>query len=244
MTRFLPLIFVLLAACGNAVVTSQPVPQQSQPVRTAPADPTRVQADRAARNFVRVVETVEPVAERECRARSPGLNCDFQIVVDDRPGQPPNAFQTVDRRGRPIIAFNLALIASAQNIDELAFVMGHEAAHHVLNHLALTQQNAMAGRVIFSGIAALTGANPQAIRDAEEIGAAVGARSYSKDFELEADRLGTVIAARAGYNPVRGARFFTRIPDPGNRFLGSHPPNTARVEAVRQTAAQIGAAGS
>ncbi|MDU8910066.1 M48 family metallopeptidase [Aestuariicoccus sp. MJ-SS9] len=237
MTRLLPFLLFLLAAC-EAV---PPVTSRSQEPLAETGDPLRLRAIRAERNFIRVVETVEPVAERECRRLAPRLNCDFQIVIDDRAGQPPNAFQTVDRLGRPIIAFNLALIASARNIDELAFVMGHESAHHVLDHLAQTQQNAAVGAVIFSGLAALTGADPEAIRSAEELGAAVGARSYSKDFELEADRLGTVIAARAGYDPIRGAAFFTRIPDPGNSFLGSHPPNAARLAVVRETVQAIGA---
>ena len=38
----------------------------------------------------------------------------------------------------------------------------------------------------------------------------------------------------AGYDPVRGAAYFTRIPDPGNKFLGTHPPNASRIETVRQ----------
>ena len=64
----------------------------------------------AARNFVDVVARVEPVAEAQCRLRAPGRNCDLNIVVDDRPGQPPNAFQTEDAFGRPVIAFTLSLI--------------------------------------------------------------------------------------------------------------------------------------
>jgi predicted Zn-dependent protease len=188
---------------------------------------------------VTVVQTVEPVAERECRRLAPRANCDFQIVVDDRPGQPPNAFQTVDRTGRPILAFNLALIASVENADELAFVMGHEAAHHVLGHLGRTQQNAAVGAVILSGLVALGGADAATVQSAEQLGASLGARTYSKEFELEADQLGTVITARAGYDPVRGALFFNRIPDPGNRFLGTHPPNAARMEIVRRTAAGL-----
>jgi len=191
----------------------------------------------AARQFVSVVRTLEPVAERVCRQQAPGMNCDFQIVVDDRPGQPPNAFQTLDKSGRPVVAFTLALIAEARNQDELAFVMGHEAAHHIAGHIARQQQNAAAGAVIFAGLATLTGADAGGVRAAQDIGAAVGARSYSKDFELEADALGTVITKTAGYDPVHGAEFFTRIPDPGNRFLGTHPPNAARIETVRRVAA-------
>jgi predicted Zn-dependent protease len=94
--------------------------------------------------------------------------------------------------------------------------------------------------VIFAGLASLTGADTGAIRSAQELGATVGARTYSKEFELEADALGTVLAARAGFNPVRGAEFFNRIPDPGNRFLGSHPPNAERIAVVRRTAAGMG----
>ena len=71
------------------------------------------------------------------------------------------------------------------------------------------------------------------------MGAVVGVRTYSKDFELEADRLGTIITARAGYDPVLGSAFFNRIPDPGDRFLGTHPANADRVRIVRETAAGL-----
>ena len=74
---------------------------------------------------------------------------------------------------------------------------------------------------------------------AVDLGASVGARSYSKDYELEADAIGTVIAHQAGYDPVRGAAYFTRIADPGDRFLGTHPPNARRIETVRRVAAGL-----
>ncbi len=236
MRWLIPFVLFALSAC-EVVPTLEPVPQ-SRPERLETPAPSelRGRAQRAARTFVQVVDTVQPVAESECRRVAPRMNCDFLIVVDDRPGQAPNAFQTLSRDGRPIVAFNLALIASVDNADELAFVMGHESAHHIMGHLARTQQNAAVGAVIFSGLAAMSGANPENVRSAEEFGAAVGARSYSKDFELEADRLGTVITMRAGYDAVRGAQFFARIPDPGNRFLGTHPPNSQRLELVRRTA--------
>ena len=88
----------LLAACEVAPVDlprPDPIVQ-----RDAPSPQLRQQAERAARMFTQVVDDVEPVAEAECRARTRRTNCDFLIVVDDRPGQPPNAFQTVDRGGR------------------------------------------------------------------------------------------------------------------------------------------------
>ncbi|MBU2983567.1 M48 family metalloprotease [Lentibacter algarum] len=222
---------LFLGACVESTVPQEPV---SKPAVSA-ALPERT----AAKLFVRVVDVVEPVAERECRARTKGMNCDYKIVVDDRPGQPVNAAQTLDKDGRPIIIFTLAMIKDVRNADELAFVMGHEAAHHIAGHLERQQRNASTGALVFAGLAALAGADAQTLQNATDIGAQVGARTYSKDYELEADILGTVISKKAGYDPVKGAAFFSRIPDPGDRFLGTHPPNAQRIEVVRKTAAAL-----
>jgi predicted Zn-dependent protease len=222
---------VFLTGCASTTITPAPGPTDSR-IDISPSES-------AARDFVQVVQLVEPVAERECRRRRSGINCDFKIVVDPRKDQPANAFQTVDKSGRPIIAFTLQLIEDARNPDELAFVLGHEAAHHIAGHIERQQQNAVAGAVIAGSLAVLLGGNAEAVEVAQRQGAQVGARTYSKDFELEADALGTVITARAGFNPVRGAEFFTRIPDPGDRFLGTHPPNAQRIATVRRVAAGL-----
>jgi predicted Zn-dependent protease len=229
----LGILMILMAGCANVTVSTE------GGTADAPARSPQGPGAAAARDFIAVVEAVEPVAEDECRSRTRGVNCDFQIAVDNRPEQPPNAFQTVDKAGRPIVVFTLQLIADARNRDELAFVLGHEAAHHIAGHIGRQQQNAVAGAVIAGSLAVLLGGNSEAVEVAQRQGAQLGARTYSKDFELEADALGTVIAARAGYDPVRGAQFFTRIPDPGNRFLGSHPPNAQRIATVKRVAAGL-----
>ncbi|MGC3939193.1 M48 family metallopeptidase [Roseobacter sp. EG26] len=231
-----PIIAAMALAGCEVTTTSSPV---NSPAPQAQSSGSTISAQNATRAFRSVVSTVEPVAERECRARTSRVNCDFKILVDERPNQPANAFQTLDKSGRPIIAFTLALIKDARNTDELAFVMGHEAAHHIAGHIARQQQNAVAGAVIAGSLAVLLGGTGEAVESAQRTGAQVGARTYSKDFELEADALGTVITARAGYDPLRGAEFFTRIPDPGDRFLGTHPPNRQRLETVRRTAAGL-----
>ena len=237
------LLFPLMACAALAACTvetadapaSKPAPEAQKPVATAKA-PAKLSSKQAVANFRSVVRQVEPVAERECRARTPDQNCDFKIIVDERTNQPPNAFQTLDRSGRPILGFTIALIADARNRDEIAFVMGHEAAHHIARHLAKQQQSAIGGAILGGIIAASVGLD---VDTGQRVGGTVGARAYSKENELEADALGTVISKRAGYNPVRGAQFFTRIPDPGNRFLGTHPPNAQRIETVRRVNAQL-----
>ncbi len=194
----------------------------------------------AAAAFTEVVARVEPVAEQECRAAAPEMNCDYRIRIDLREDEPPNAFQSVDSKGRPVITFTIALVSDAQSPDELAFILGHEAAHHIGNHLTRQRKNAEAGAVVYGGLATFAGSSAAQVAHEEQIGAKKGARSYSKDFELEADEIGTVIAARAGYNPLLGAAFFDRFPDPGDKFLGTHPPNAARLEAVRRKTRELG----
>ncbi len=226
---------VVLSGC----VSTMPLPQ-ANPVPLAPQPASlQLSPNQAARNFVTVVANVEPVAEAMCRERTRGINCDFQIVVDDRPNQPPNAFQTVDRSGRPLLGFTVALIAEARNADEIAFVLGHEAAHHIAGHIPAQKQEAMTGAILGAILASASGAGPDAVRAAQDMGATVGARRYAKDFELEADALGTEIAFYAGYDPVRGAAFFDRLPDPGDQFLGTHPPNAARQDTVRRVVATL-----
>lgn len=239
---FISLGLVALISCTQA---PPPIPQSGP--KQAPAGPTAqanvnrvasVQVPRVARNnFIAVLNRIEPVAEDVCRKRASNLNCDFKIVVDPAQNAPPNAFQTVDERGRPIIAFTIPLIAQTRNQDELAFIMAHEAAHHIEGHLGQLQRNASVGAGLASVIFA--GTDPEALRTAQQLGAAIGSRVYSKDFELEADALGTVITFAAGYDPLIGAQFFQRIPDPGNTFLGTHPANAERVTVVQRVAAGL-----
>jgi predicted Zn-dependent protease len=219
-----PVLALLALALTGCVM---PAPTPVAPVVIEPGSP-RAQA----LTFLQVVANVEPVAERLCRERSTGQVCDFRIVVDDRPGQPPNAFQTVDRFGRPVVGFTLALIADARNADELAFVLGHEAAHHIAGHILKRQDQALSGALVAGAMAQASGLSPDEVRAAQNLGAEVAARSYSKEFELEADAMGAEIALRAGYDPVLGTGFFDRLPDPGDKFLGTHPPNGQRKALV------------
>lgn len=224
-----PRLWAAAAAC--AILAGCAAPSGRQVSFSGPvADLALAQA----RMFATVQGRLEPVAEAECARLNPRADCDFQIVVDDRPGMPPNAFQTLDRRGRPILAVTAGLIAEAENEDELALVIAHEASHHIAGHLQELGRTATIGAETFGRIASgVAGATAASIREAEAIGAQIAIRSYSKEWELEADALGAQVALAAGFDPIRGARFFLRIPDPGDRFLGTHPSNAERIATVR-----------
>ncbi|MEZ5912750.1 MAG: M48 family metallopeptidase [Paracoccaceae bacterium] len=186
-----------------------------------------------------VIARVEAVAERECRSRVRGLNCDYAIGVDPDASAPPNAFQTVDESGRPRITLTRRLIAQMRNDDELAFVLGHEAAHHIAGHIPRKVADANAGALVLGTLAVLGGASEDDLQMAVDLGAELGSRRYSKEYELEADALGAAITWKAGYDPELGAAYFARIENPGDRCLGTHPPNEARLDVVRQTVARL-----
>lgn len=230
-----------IAACAPVPMDPVNIPTgpygapQPAPVLTNDGSPQST-----ARMFVAVMRRMEPAVEREClQRRTQPINCDFQFVVDDRPGQEANAFQTIDASGRPIIGFTLSLIAQTRNGDEIAFVVGHEASHHILNHLDRKAGAAAAGAVILGSIASVYGNNQEAIETAQRIGASVGSRYYSRDWELQADYLGAIMTLNAGFDPINGSRFFERIPDPGDHILGTHPPRAARLAQVRRAVADV-----
>lgn len=228
--RFLAACLTLLLAGCMLAPIAPPGPQATAP---------RADVSVARAEFAAVVRRMQPVATEVCRERSPHLRCDFIVILDDRPGEPPNAFHTRDRDGSPIIAFTEALIRDLRSRDEIALIFGHEAAHHIADHLPRMQREAQTGALLGGVAAALLGADDRTARQIINAGATVGARRYAKPFELEADRIGALIAARAGYDPLAGAEIFRRIPDPGNQFLGTHPPNAERLREVERAVARI-----
>ncbi|MCF3972790.1 M48 family metalloprotease [Paracoccus salsus] len=229
-----------ISACAPIPVQQTPGQPPVMPQVPAPVMRNDGSPESTARTFIAVMNRMEPAVERECiQRRTQPLNCDFQFVVDNRPGLEPNAFQTVDDRGRPIIGFTLSLIAATRNADEIAFVVGHEASHHVLNHLERKSGAAAAGAVILGSIASVYGNDAAAIETAQRIGASVGSRYYSKEWELQADYLGAIMTLNAGFDPVNGARFFQRIPDPGDHILGTHPSRASRLAQVNRAVADV-----
>lgn len=232
MRRLTYLLFPLvLAACGADTLRVQPAAEWPQN-----SDDFLVKAE----TFRDISRTVGREARAECLRQGRVSNCDFTILVDLNPRAPANAFQTLDNKDQPVIIFTRAMIQSAKNADELAFVMGHEAAHHVLGHIDRQAESAQEGAAAFDRLGKLYGEEGEQLERSQKLGAEVGVQVNVKEFELEADQLGTIITYNAGYNPLIGAKYFDRIPDPGDQFLGTHPPNADRVQIVLETARQLG----
>ena len=243
MHRTLAALCLLLAACGTtyAVPETGPGAGASLPVRDA--------AGRTPGNFARVAARIEPAAEAFCREEAPGapaIYCDFRLLLESDPRMPPNAFQTRARSGRPVVVMSASLLKEMRSDDEIAFVLAHETAHHVAQHIPKQQQRQVFGALVLGGLAQATagpgGISDQALRDIMDLGAYVGGRAYSQNYELEADWLGAFISARAGYDPALGAPIFGRpalASSGGPVILSSHPASPQRTALAARAAAEI-----
>lgn len=241
--RWLILILTFaIAACDLRQPVTGPNPDTGAAAtpkpRKEPTQPTG--PGLSEQDFAEVVAAIRPVATQVCRRRTTDTTCDFTVVINRNDRDERRAYQRQDKNGRPVLTFTTSLIASLRNRDELAFILGHEAAHHIAGHLHRERQYAIAGAAALAGLAKSNGDSAAKIAKAKKAGATIGARTFSKEFELEADELGARIAHRAGFNPLIGAQFFNTIPDPGDQFLGTHPPTSDRLAAVRRVSAQLG----
>jgi predicted Zn-dependent protease len=124
----------------------------------------------------------------------------------------------------------------------MAAILGHEVAHAVARHGAERMSQRMSMSAIkeavsfglpFGGLAA-TG-----VMTAFGLGAEVGVLlPYSRTHEQEADILGLLYAARAGYDPAEAILFWERMReakgDKGVEFLSTHPSKEHRIEDLEE----------
>ena len=92
------------------------------------------------------------------------------------------------------------LYQKLQNEAQLASVLGHEIAHVVKKHQLKVLQKQQLLNLGASKISDLFGKKDKLAKKVVGTGAEISARGLDKDAEFEADRMGMVLAARAGYD--------------------------------------------
>lgn len=157
----------------------------------------------------------------------------FVLYLDPQMSDSINAFTD----GQTIYV-TPGLLRFIQNDNELALVLSHEIAHAVLEHVQKTIGNRILGTIFDIVIIATTGINTQGIFG--EIARLV----FSKEFEKEADYLGTYIAAVSGYDISNAADFWRKIAVeyPGSTkdvFLATHPSTPERYILIEKTIEEI-----
>ena len=238
-----------LAACG----TTYEVPRRPAARPAAAAAARRAGgAAHAPATSRRVAARVEPAAEAFCREEAPGAPaayCDFRIRLETDPRMPPNAFQTRGR-GRPPDGHRQRSACSREmrSDDEIAFVLSPREPATTSPATSPSSSSSRCSAPSSSAASSPPPATPTAAppptrrsSQAMDVGAYVGARTYSQTYELEADTLGAYIAARAGYDPERGADDL-RPPGARQPRRPADPRHATRPPAQRQaTVARVAA---
>ena len=126
---------------------------------------------------------------------------------------------------------------------ELQTVISHELAHAIEDHIGRMQTNAIAGLLLGAVVDAVAGASGVSTYGAAtELGAAMGARAFSQDFEREADYVGLYLLANAGIDTEQAAKFWRRIAveSAGSiLYARSHPTSAERFLNLSNAAAEI-----
>lgn len=117
--------------------------------------------------------------------------------------------------------------------DELAAVMGHEISHALREHAReRASQQAVAG-VGISVLAAAAGIGDLGQKGMEYAYMGLLGLPNSRKDEVEADRMGVELAARAGYNPHAAVTLWEKMGKVGGseppKFLSTHPPREDRL---------------
>lgn len=143
--------------------------------------------------------------------------------------------------GGKIVVYE-GLLPYTQNEPSLAIVLGHEIAHAVAKHSAeqmskqIRQQYATQGVNILGSVLG-AGDLTNVATGIMQQGFSFANLKYSRNDESEADRMGLVFAAMAGYNPQEAIPFWKRMSQGNNNtndFLSDHPSDAKRIAALQQ----------
>jgi predicted Zn-dependent protease len=141
------------------------------------------------------------------------------------------------------VAFYTGILPICENETGIAVVMGHEVAHAIASHARERMSQGMVANGLIGGLQAAMGENPTLTQtiflQAVGMGGQVGMLKFSRDQELEADQLGLLFMAIAGYDPREAPDFWTRMnaKSSGERppeFLSTHPGPERRIEQLNE----------
>jgi predicted Zn-dependent protease len=145
--------------------------------------------------------------------------------------------------GGKMVVYTGILPVCATNAG-LATVMGHEISHALAHHGAerMAQEQLVQLGVAAAG-SSLRGLAPgerERVMRALNAGAQFGILKYSRRHESEADHLGLLLMAAAGYNPNEAVKFWTRMQRQSEgasrppEFLSTHPSHETRIRDLNR----------
>ncbi len=183
-------------------------------------------------------DMVVRVAERLARASGDAAK-DFKWEVSLVRSPQVNAFCLPGGK----IAVFTGIIPYARNEDGLAAVMGHEMAHAVARHGSQRLLRSSLAQTLLTGasfsLSDMDYSQRQSVMAALGAGAQFGVLlPFSREHELEADQIGLLYMARAGYDPRQAITFWQRMSTATGQqppeFASTHPANSTRIQQLEQ----------
>lgn len=173
-------------------------------------------------------------------AVAPLPNARWEFVLFDQPDV-PNAFCLPGGK----VGVYSGILPITQDDAGLATVIGHEVAHAVARHGAERMSEAtlmqLGGEILGAATSGRSEASRAAIQQAYGIGSTLSvALPHSRKQELEADHLGLLYMARAGYDPREALAFWKRFAEYEKKhgggkqleFLSTHPLDNQRIAQI------------
>lgn len=163
-----------------------------------------------------------------------GFQWEFNLIQDDQ----INAWAMAG--GKTVVY--TGLLPVAKNETGLAVVMGHEIAHAIAKHGNERMSQQLAQQFGGQTLSALAGAQPGTAQNlvmaVYGVGSQIGLLKYGRTQETEADKLGLVFMAMAGYNPQEAIPFWQRMEAASGgqappEFLSTHPSAGTRAATLK-----------
>lgn len=247
---FLSLFIVLLTACSTVPHTGRSalhlVPEEKLETDAALQfnqlkQETPISTDPTYNAMLRRVgERIADVAAPDM----PTMNPDWEFVVFDDDSQ-LNAFAMPGGK----VAVYTGIFRIAKTDDDLAVVIGHEVAHVVARHGNERVSQQIAAGVIGAGLAVGThdmdSTERAILLGAYGAGASLGVLlPYSRSHESEADRIGLIYSAKAGYNPMAAIEFWEGMEAESGggappEFLSTHPSSSTRINNIKRQLPEV-----
>ena len=220
---------------SNEQVVALSLQQYQEFIRTAPVERSTSNAEMVKRVGSRIANAVETFYKSNgYESELQYYQWEFNLVKD----KSVNAFAMP---GGKIVIFE-GLLPVTQTEDALAVVVGHEVAHVIARHaqerisqqMALQYGGAIAGGLLGNSVGAQIG------QQVFGLGAQFGVMMpYARKQEYEADEIGLIVMALAGYNPQSAVPFWTRMAQSNEggappEFLSTHPTDEKRIARIQQ----------